>query len=145
MWSAIHQIVQAGFANEVDTMILGDYIVGNSDRHERNYGVIINSETRKIERFAPIFDSGACKLLENGENVFYHLGNRIDLMEDIDIDVLRKVENLDEQFVTSLIAQMNCWTEIDKSNAIDEVFRRVDFVKDLIRERNMDYERSDRI
>lgn len=50
-----------------------------------------------------------------------------------------------EQFVTSLIAQMNCWTEIDKSNAIDEVFRRVDFVKDLIRERNMDYERSDRI
>ena len=41
-----------------DEMIVLDYIIGNHDRHLRNFGVIRNVETLEYTGFAPIFDSG---------------------------------------------------------------------------------------
>ena len=40
---------------EYDMMNLCDYLVGNSDRHQDNWGYIYN-DTREIIGFAPIFD-----------------------------------------------------------------------------------------
>lgn len=40
-------------------MIVCDWILGNYDRHSRNFGVIRNVETLEIERAAPIFDTGS--------------------------------------------------------------------------------------
>lgn len=42
----------------IDEMIVLDYIIGNHDRHFRNFGVIRNVETLKYVGFAPIFDTG---------------------------------------------------------------------------------------
>lgn len=42
----------------IDEMIVLDYIIGNHDRHLRNFGVIRNVETLEFTGFAPIFDSG---------------------------------------------------------------------------------------
>lgn len=44
--------------NELEDMIVLDYIMLNEDRHQRNYGVIRNVNTLKFERLAPIFDTG---------------------------------------------------------------------------------------
>lgn len=44
--------------NELEDMIVLDYIMLNEDRHQRNYGVIRNVNTLKFEKIAPIFDTG---------------------------------------------------------------------------------------
>jgi hypothetical protein len=43
---------------EVDKMIVIDYLIRNTDRHVGNFGVLRNSETLKWEKIAPIFDNG---------------------------------------------------------------------------------------
>lgn len=40
-------------------MFACDYLIGNFDRHYRNFGVIRNVETLKYTRIAPIFDTGS--------------------------------------------------------------------------------------
>lgn len=43
----------------LDKMIVIDFLIGNYDRHWRNFGFIRNAETLEWLGFAPIFDSGA--------------------------------------------------------------------------------------
>ena len=40
-------------------MFVIDSIIGNTDRHNGNWGVILNKETNKVT-FAPIYDCGSC-------------------------------------------------------------------------------------
>ncbi|HIW76664.1 MULTISPECIES: DNA-binding protein [Gordonibacter] len=50
-----------GLANITETlskMFVCDYLLGNFDRHWRNFGVIRNVETLEFTRIAPIFDTG---------------------------------------------------------------------------------------
>ena len=54
-----------GFKEKIELMMLGDSIIGNLDRHARNYGIVINSDTQQIQRFAPLFDHGGCFLGNN--------------------------------------------------------------------------------
>lgn len=48
----------ADVTDRLDEMLVVDYIIGNQDRHLRNFGVIRNVETLKYKGFAPIFDTG---------------------------------------------------------------------------------------
>lgn len=61
---------------ELEDMIILDYIMVNEDRHQRNYGVIRNVETLEFERVAPIFDTGFSLLYNrNTESINpYNLG-----------------------------------------------------------------------
>jgi hypothetical protein len=43
---------------EIDKMIVIDYLIRNTDRNSGNYGILRNSETLKWEKIAPIFDNG---------------------------------------------------------------------------------------
>jgi len=43
---------------EVDKMIILDYLISNTDRHVGNFGILRNSETLKWEKIAPLFDNG---------------------------------------------------------------------------------------
>jgi hypothetical protein len=43
---------------EVDKMIILDYLIRNTDRHVGNFGVLRNSQTLKWEKIAPVFDNG---------------------------------------------------------------------------------------
>jgi hypothetical protein len=46
-------------ANEdIDKMIILDYLIRNTDRHVGNFGILRNSETLKWEKLSPIFDNG---------------------------------------------------------------------------------------
>lgn len=45
---------------QIDKMIVCDYILANYDRHYRNFGAIRNVETLEWERIAPLFDNGSC-------------------------------------------------------------------------------------
>lgn len=49
-----------GIRTSLSKMIVCDFILGNYDRHTRNFGVIRNINTLEIERCAPLFDSGSC-------------------------------------------------------------------------------------
>ena len=49
-----------GQKEKVDQMILFDYLIRNTDRHEKNFGVIRDAHTREIIDFAPLFDNGSC-------------------------------------------------------------------------------------
>lgn len=49
-------------------MFIIDALIGNTDRHNGNWGFLINVKTQKIE-FSPIYDCGSClnPLLEDTE------------------------------------------------------------------------------
>jgi hypothetical protein len=44
---------------DLDNMILIDYISANTDRHWSNFGVIRDSDTLRAKKLAPIYDNGA--------------------------------------------------------------------------------------
>lgn len=46
-------------AEEIDKMIVLDYLIVNEDRHQNNFGAIRNADTLKWEGTAPIYDSGS--------------------------------------------------------------------------------------
>lgn len=54
-----HFFVEMGMKDDVDRMIVFDHIIHNTDRHERNFGVIRDPDTLEIRSFAPLFDSGS--------------------------------------------------------------------------------------
>lgn len=57
----ICQICGIGNSQEFfSKMFTCDFILGNSDRHWRNFGLIRNVETLEYIRMAPIFDTGHC-------------------------------------------------------------------------------------
>jgi hypothetical protein len=58
---------------KIDEMIAIDFIIGNTDRHIGNFGIIRDVNTLKWLKIAPIFDNG---------NSFCHNINRIDSIED---------------------------------------------------------------
>jgi len=43
---------------EVDKMIILDYLIRNTDRHVGNFGVLRNAETLQWQKIAPVFDNG---------------------------------------------------------------------------------------
>ena len=52
--------VSRGFEKEMKDMLYLDHLAHNTDRHEKNFGVIRSAESGNILRMAPIFDSGSC-------------------------------------------------------------------------------------
>ena len=47
-----------GIQESLDRMMVLDYLIGNEDRHQNNFGVVRNAETLEYIGAAPIFDSG---------------------------------------------------------------------------------------
>lgn len=48
-----------GMRDFLEHMIVFDYIIGNTDRHTKNFGVIRDPDTLEIKFAAPLFDSGS--------------------------------------------------------------------------------------
>lgn len=48
-----------GMRNSLEQMIVFDYIIGNTDRHTKNFGVIRDPDTLEIKSATPLFDSGS--------------------------------------------------------------------------------------
>lgn len=43
---------------DLDRMLVLDYIIGNTDRHLNNFGIIRDASTLEWKRFAPLYDNG---------------------------------------------------------------------------------------
>lgn len=54
-----HFMYDLGFATEIRQMMSLDCIFHNTDRHEKNFGFIVSSDSRE-RRFAPLYDNGYC-------------------------------------------------------------------------------------
>ena len=48
---------------DVEKMLVVDYLMANFDRHWNNFGVLIDSESREWLRAAPVFDTGEAPLV----------------------------------------------------------------------------------
>ena len=44
--------------SDLDRMLVFDYIIGNTDRHLNNFGIIRDASTLEWKRFAPLYDNG---------------------------------------------------------------------------------------
>jgi len=49
----------------IDEMVILDYIIGNTDRHYGNFGIIRDSDSLKWIKIAPIFDNGNSLFYDN--------------------------------------------------------------------------------
>ena len=49
---------------QLEYQIMSDFILSNTDRHLNNIGFLTNSNTMKIERIAPIFDTGKSMFID---------------------------------------------------------------------------------
>jgi hypothetical protein len=58
---------------KIDTMLAIDFIIGNTDRHMGNFGIIRNADNLEWLKIAPIFDNG---------NSLCHNVNKIDNIEN---------------------------------------------------------------
>ena len=60
-YSYVKILEEKGITNAqkaLDDMLVLDFIMMNTDRHNQNLGVIINADTMQWEKVAPIFDTG---------------------------------------------------------------------------------------
>jgi hypothetical protein len=78
---------------DLDNMIIIDYLIGNTDRHPRNFGIIRNADNLEWIKAAPIYD--------NGNSLFYS--------EDI-----KKINN-------NNIDSFCKWTSISNKNNLDNI------------------------
>jgi len=58
---------------KLDDMMIIDFIIGNTDRHKNNFGILRDSDTLEWKKLAPIFDNG---------NSLFHSDPKIDIIED---------------------------------------------------------------
>ena len=66
------ELLNSSFRQDLEKMFLCDSIIGNMDRHARNYGFIVDSDTKNIKRFAPLFDHGICVMEHKHGFLNYH-------------------------------------------------------------------------
>ena len=61
---------QLGFGDEFRDMIVLDAVILNPDRHLGNFGFIVDNETFRVKRFAPVFDHNmalAARAMDSGD------------------------------------------------------------------------------
>ena len=108
-------------------MFIIDSLIGNTDRHNGNWGFILNKKTGKID-FAPIYDCGSClnHMIEDEE---------IERISDIELKNLAincyscLKENGKKINYMSYIKQMK---NIECNNAIKNIFNDIDINKIMI-------------
>ena len=108
-------------------MFIIDSLIGNTDRHNGNWGFILNKKTGKID-FAPIYDCGSClnPMLEDEE---------IERISDIELKNLAincyscLKENGKKINYMSYIKQVK---NIECNNAIKNIFNDIDINKIMI-------------
>ena len=139
----IPRLIEMGFKNEIDKMMLGDAILGNLDRHARNYGVIIDSDTQEIKRFAPLFDHNICCLLNNHGFLIYQPTRETfnKTIPKINSDVLSLAENIDLNTVRSIVNSLPLDDNL-KIRMINQLESRIEKIIELSRGQEHDFDRK---
>ena len=114
-------------------MFVVDALIGNTDRHNGNWGFLVNKKTKQVT-FAPIYDCGSCLN---------------PMIEDEEIERLNDTElkNLAINCYSCLkengkkinyMAYLKCMKNEDCNNAIKEIFPKINInqIKDFINQIN---------
>lgn len=98
-------LVDMGFKDELQHMFLADCIVGNLDRHARNYGIIVDSDTQDIKGLAPLFDHGLCCMSQNHGYSTYRPTNQTfnKTLQGLDPTTLAMTKNIDLEKINTII------------------------------------------
>lgn len=96
---------------DLDNMLILDYLLGNSDRHSDNLGFI--KDSKKNIYLAPVYDNGSCEYLtfiEESDLIDEETGKEVVLYNDEDYEELFEeitginlMEHLDENFTCKFL------------------------------------------
>lgn len=96
-----YQTLGQSFVDALDDMIIFDALICNVDRHQGNFGVLVNNVTNQIEKPAPLFDHGNSLFslggldLWNNETAFHeYVETLVPVAYDDFLDEARKVMQL---------------------------------------------------
>ena len=135
----------AGLSIDLDKMMLADIIMGNTDRHAGNYGIILDSDTQSIKGFAPLFDHGVCNMIHDLSRARYRpTGETFGAtLQKLDPHVLELASKINFDNIKNVI-----WSLPIDDNRKEQIARRlsdrIDAVNELIRGAEHDFDRSDR-
>ena len=134
-----------GFQNDMDSMIFVDMVIGNIDRHTRNYGQIIDSVTQRVMGPAPIFDNGGCTFLHDVSNRDYKPTELSfeETTKSLSCEVLAWAERIDLDSLGSLIDSFAI-SEQDKATMKNNLNSRVEHMIELSRGIEYDIDRDRR-
>ena len=130
LYDIMEVINESKMINNIETkekfweMFIVDSLIGNSDRHNGNWGFLINKKTRQIT-FSPIYDCGSClnPMLEDKE-----LKNMKEIeLKNLAINCYSCIkENGKKINYMSFIKQMK---NEDCNNAIKRIFKNINIAK----------------
>lgn len=136
-------------------MFVIDSIIGNTDRHNGNWGFILNSNTKEIT-FAPIYDCGSCLnpmmedsemekltevemkniaincyscLKENGKKINYMTYIKSMKNNECNEAIKRVFNNIDINKINSFIDEISCMTNARKQFYKTVIKMRYDIIK----------------
>jgi hypothetical protein len=112
---------------EIDKMIVLDYLIRNTDRNTGNFGILRNPETLRWESMAPIFDNG---------NSFWHNTVSIDNISAGTSSSCRSFSGTNEGNI-QLIAGLK-WLDLSKLDGVDKVIANTLFMNPLMEKRRID-------
>ena len=132
-----------GIANTekfLNYMLAVDYIIANSDRHFRNFGVIRNANTLEWIGFAPLFDCGTSLWFNQiAKNIKYDESKPFATSHAKQIGFVTDLTWLDFQKLNGI--ENDCKKILSSSKYIDEtrcenicysISKRIDMLKDLL-------------
>lgn len=131
---------------DVNNMIVVDYIIGNSDRHLKNFGYVFNTETGR-NRFTPLYDHGFClgqdldsDYLESESDDFSCVYEECDYAKCCEVTNLAQLSHVNFTTVNLNIDVNSMLDVVDKYKGYIPSYR-LEFMKYLL-ERRMSYARK---
>lgn len=138
-------------------MFIVDSIIGNTDRHNGNWGFMLNIKNGKVE-FSPIYDCGSCLnpmlddeqieklnnvevknlaincyscLKENGKKINYMSYIKEMKNEECNNAIVRVFNNINLNEIESFIDEIECMSKVRKEFYKNIIRQRYDVIKDV--------------
>ena len=143
-------------------MFIVDSLIGNTDRHNGNWGFLFNTKTKKIT-FSPIYDCGSCLnpmledeqiksinetelknlaincyscIKENGKKINYMTYIKSTKNEECNHAVKRMFERIDIEKINSFIDELSCMSVMRKEFYRKIIDMRYEIIKDVYNKLN---------
>lgn len=134
------------YVDEINKMIIFDFVINNRDRHLNNFGFILDEDSLDIKRFNPLFDNGNSLLSDLSEyELIEYSGTDIDKYSDCkpfinnhfkQLELVNRLPNINLNFDRKEIEKIvnNFSTDITRRRVtaiVNLIIRRINYVKRL--------------
>lgn len=156
-------IAESKLIDTIDTkekfwnMFVVDSLIGNTDRHNGNWGFLLNSNTKEIS-FAPIYDCGSCLnpmledaeiekitktelknlaincyscLKENGKKINYMTYIKSRKNEECNMAIIRMFDKIDMDKINKFIDEIPYMSDVRKQFYINIIKTRYEIIKEV--------------